>query len=141
MILDENLRIAKSLPGDKTGLDANTSREKKRNEVKMITQEAVKRMTQRIIEKFSPEKIIIFGSWAKNLAGQESDIDFLVVMPFIGSKRDAQVSIRRDLKDFEEPKDVIVVSPEELEQKKALNGYIKNDNRDLLAAFLDGFHR
>lgn len=107
----------------------------------MITQEAVKRMTQRIIEKFSPEKIIIFGSWAKNLAGQESDIDFLVVMPFIGSKRDAQVSIRRDLKDFEEPKDVIVVSPEELEQKKALNGYIKNDNRDLLAAFLDGFHR
>jgi Ser/Thr protein kinase RdoA (MazF antagonist) len=41
-----------------------------------------------------------------------------------GSKRELQVSIRRYLKDFDVPKDVIVVSPEELAEKRFLNGYI-----------------
>ena len=90
----------------------------------MVTQETVQKMTQRIVEKFSPEKIILFGSWAREEAGPESDVDFLVVMPWTGSKRDIQVSIRRELKDFEAPKDIIVVSPEELVHKQTLNGYI-----------------
>jgi predicted nucleotidyltransferase len=91
---------------------------------KMITEELVLLMTQRIIDKFSPEKVIVFGSWARGEAHSQSDLDFLVVMSYAGSKRDAQVAIRRELKDFEVPKDIIVVSPEEFQQKKSLNGYI-----------------
>jgi predicted nucleotidyltransferase len=90
----------------------------------MISKETVQQMTQRIIENFSPQKVIVFGSWARGETNSDSDIDFLVVMPYNGSKRELQVSIRRYLKDFDVPKDVIVASPEELAEKRFLNGYI-----------------
>lgn len=90
----------------------------------MIDAEIVERMVRRIVERFSPNKVILFGSWARGEANPDSDVDFLVVMPYTGSKREWQVQIRRELKDFDVPKDIIVVSPEELEHKATLNGYI-----------------
>jgi predicted nucleotidyltransferase len=81
-------------------------------------------MTRKIIENFAPQKVIAFGSWARNETNADSDVDFLIIMPYSGSKRELQVSIRRYLKDFDVPKDVIVVSPEELAEKRFLNGYI-----------------
>ena len=90
----------------------------------LIDEEVVRKTTQRIVDRFSPWKVIVFGSWARGEANADSDIDFLVVMPYVGSKRDWQVQIRRELRDFDVPKDVIVVSPEELERKGKLNGYV-----------------
>ncbi|MGQ9779728.1 MAG: nucleotidyltransferase domain-containing protein [Bacillota bacterium] len=84
----------------------------------MVDQDIVKKMTQRIVERFAPPKIIAFGSWARGETGPDSDIDFLVIMPYTGSKRDWQVAIRRELKDFQVPKDIIVATNEEIEQKK-----------------------
>jgi len=37
-----------------------------------------------IVEKYSPEKIILFGSYAYGRPNFESDVDFLVVLPFRG---------------------------------------------------------
>ena len=90
----------------------------------MVDQDIVQKMTRRIVERFAPQKIIAFGSWARGETGPDSDIDFLVIMPYTGSKRDWQVAIRRELKDFQVPKDIIVASNEEIEQKKTINGYI-----------------
>ena len=81
-------------------------------------------MTQRIVEHFAPQKVIAFGSWARGEAKPDSDIDFLVIMPHGVSKRDSQVAIRRALKDFAVPKDVIVASSEEIKQKQKINGLI-----------------
>jgi predicted nucleotidyltransferase len=81
-------------------------------------------MARRIVERFAPHKIIAFGSWARGEARADSDIDFLVIMSYTGSKRDWQVAIRRELKDFDVPKDIIVADPEEIARKQAINGYI-----------------
>lgn len=48
----------------------------------------------------------------------------MVITPYTGSKRDIQVAIRRELKGFGVPKDVIVATKEEIEQKKDMPGYI-----------------
>lgn len=90
----------------------------------MITDEIVKAMTDRIADTFYPDKIIVFGSWAREELTEHSDVDFLVIMQYSGSKRDAQVAIRRALKGFGVPKDVIVASEQELQQKQYLTGYI-----------------
>lgn len=90
----------------------------------MITEHIVQSMTERIINSFSPEKIIVFGSWARNEATEDSDIDFLVITSYTGSKRDIQVAIRRELKGFGVPKDVVVATSEEIMQKQYLPGYI-----------------
>jgi predicted nucleotidyltransferase len=90
----------------------------------MISEHIVQSMAQKIINAFSPEKIIVFGSWARNEATKDSDIDFLVITSYEGSKRDIQVAMKRKLKGFGIPKDVIVASKEEIERKKDLPGYI-----------------
>ena len=38
-------------------------------------------MVKRIVRKFRPEKIILFGSHARGEAGADSDVDLLIVMP------------------------------------------------------------
>ena len=90
----------------------------------MINGHIVQAMTKKIVDSFSPDRIIVFGSWARNKATKDSDVDFLVITSYEGSKRDLQVAIRRKLKGFGVPKDVIVASHEEVESKKDLPGYI-----------------
>lgn len=90
----------------------------------MIASDVVEKMAQRIVERFAPHKIIAFGSWARGETGPDSDIDLLVIMPYLGSKRDCQVAIRRELKDFQVPKDIVVANSEEIAQKSAINGLI-----------------
>ncbi len=37
-------------------------------------------MVERIVKRFTPEKVILFGSHAAGRAGLDSDVDLLVVM-------------------------------------------------------------
>lgn len=42
---------------------------------------AIRRFARRIAERFQPEKIILFGSYAYGTPHAESDVDLLVIMP------------------------------------------------------------
>lgn len=42
---------------------------------KMTTQEKIQEMVRRIVARFRPEKIILFGSYARGTAGPDSDVD------------------------------------------------------------------
>src|SRR5262245_52496293 len=42
---------------------------------------AIRRFARRIAERFRPEKIILFGSYAYGKPHNESDVDLLVIMP------------------------------------------------------------
>jgi len=47
---------------------------------KRIPQEAIDQVVEQIVEKFKPQKIILFGSYARGNPRPESDVDILVVM-------------------------------------------------------------
>lgn len=81
-------------------------------------QAAIAEMVERIVQRFDPEKIILFGSHASGTAGPDSDVDLLVVMPVAGSKRTKAVEIDRALADRRLPLDLIVVTPEEFERDR-----------------------
>jgi excisionase family DNA binding protein len=85
---------------------------------------AIDEMVRRIVEQFDPERVILFGSYARGNAGPDSDVDLLVVMHFQGSKRAKQVEIRVSLHDIHVPKDIIVASPQEVEKYRDLVGTI-----------------
>ena len=72
--------------------------------MKRGSEKAIKEMVQRIVERFQPEKIILFGSYARGTAGPDSDVDLLDVMPVKGSKRKAQLQIRTALHDITCPR-------------------------------------
>ena len=51
----------------------------------MVNDHIVQSMIEKIVNIFSPEKIIVFGSWARNEATKDCDIDFLVISSYNGS--------------------------------------------------------
>ena len=82
-------------------------------------------MVRRIVKRFKPIKIILFGSYARGNAGPDSDVDLLIVMPVRGSRHKKAVQIGVALHDIAVPKDVIVVTPEEFEWRKDVIGTIE----------------
>jgi predicted nucleotidyltransferase len=77
------------------------------------------------IERFDPERVIRFGSHARGVAGPDSDVDLLVVMPVSGSKREKQLEIRLALRGFRIAKDVVVTTPEEFARRQTIPGTIE----------------
>ena len=81
-----------------------------------MSEAAIKEIVRRIVARFDPQKVIVFGSVARGQMGFDSDVDLLVVMPIHGSQRKAAIEIDRELIGIAVPVDVIVVTPEELER-------------------------
>ena len=82
-------------------------------------------MVQRIVDKFQPEQVILFGSHARGDAGPDSDVDLLVVMDFEGTAFEQGLEIRVALHDILVPKDVIVTRPEDFAWRKDVVGTIE----------------
>ena len=90
-----------------------------------IDRREIRQMVRRIVSRFRPERIILFGSHARGDAGPDSDVDLLVVMPVEGSKREKAVEIGVALHDIRLPKDIIVTTPEAFESRKDVVGTIE----------------
>lgn len=88
-------------------------------------QKTIKRMVQRIVERFHPDRVILFGSHARGTAGPDSDVDLLVVMPVTGSKREKQLEVRMTLHEFKVSKDIVVTTPEDFAWRKEIPGTIE----------------
>ena len=88
-------------------------------------QEEIQKMVELIVERFHPEKVILFGSHARGEAGPDSDVDLLIVMPVKGSRREKAVQIGVALQDIRVPKDIIVTTPENFEWRKEISGTIE----------------
>ncbi len=87
-------------------------------------QQVINEMVRRIVEGFHPERIILFGSHARGTAGPDSDVDLLVVAAVAGAKRKLAVQIYRALAGVGLPKDVVVVTPEEVEKYRDIPGTV-----------------
>ena len=85
-------------------------------------QDIITDMVQRIVDGFGPQKVILFGSHARGLAGPDSDVDLLVAMAVDGSKRQQRVAIRSALNSMGLAKDIIVATPDEMERYQNLPG-------------------
>lgn len=79
-------------------------------------------MVERIVAGFKPERIILFGSNARGTAGTDSDVDLIIVMPAIESKRKVRLAIREAVSGMGLSKDILVYTPEEMEQHRHLTG-------------------
>jgi predicted nucleotidyltransferase len=80
-----------------------------------IPMSAIRRYARRIAERFHPEKIILFGSYAYGTPHVESDVDLLVIMP-ARNEIDQAIRIKRA---FEHPfeLDLIVQTPRKIERR------------------------
>jgi predicted nucleotidyltransferase/DNA-binding XRE family transcriptional regulator len=86
---------------------------------------AIQTMVDRIVDRFKPDKVILFGSRARGDARPDSDVDLMVVMDIQGSRRKAQLDVRQAVHDVPVSKDVIVTSPEQFERRRSVVGTIE----------------
>jgi HEPN domain-containing protein/predicted nucleotidyltransferase len=82
----------------------------------MDVQAYINRLCLQILERFRPQKVILFGSYAYGIPNLDSDIDLLVVMPFKGRGHEQAVKIRREL-GSEMPIDLLVRTPEQVQER------------------------
>jgi predicted nucleotidyltransferase len=90
------------------------------NERRRIPMRAIRAVVKQIAEKFQPEKIILFGSYAYGQPRPESDVDLLVVMETPLRLRQQRLEISRALSPRPFPLDIVVRTPKELEERVAL---------------------
>lgn len=88
------------------------------------TVQIIQQMVERLVDRFDPDEIILFGSQARDTASQESDIDLLVIKSFSGSKRAKQLEMRLALHDIPVQKDIILATPEEVARRREVVGTI-----------------
>jgi len=85
-------------------------------------------MTARLVRRFGPDRIILFGSQAKGEARKDSDVDLLVVMPRLdGHKLDASIAMRNALRGIPLGKDIMVATSEEIEGRGEVRGIALHD--------------
>ncbi|NLL94703.1 MAG: nucleotidyltransferase domain-containing protein [Thermoplasmatales archaeon] len=68
---------------------------------------------QRIVETFRPERITVFGSVAKGLANEDSDLDMVVVMRTDLPYMERSVAIYGSIDELRMATDILVFTPEE----------------------------
>lgn len=74
------------------------------------------------MDKFHPQQIILFGSYARGTADEHSDVDLLVVGSFQGNRRMLTVEMDRALRGLNFARDIVVLSPEEFETDRHIPG-------------------
>jgi predicted nucleotidyltransferase len=73
-------------------------------------------VVRRIVEVARPDRIILFGSAARGEMTPDSDLDLLVVKRGVEHRRRLAQLIYRRLLGVEVPVDVLVVTPEDIEE-------------------------
>ena len=90
----------------------------------MTTNTLIETMVERIVGRFQPARILLFGSRARGTANRWSDVDLLVVMEEAADKRQAAVEMGRALSDLPVGKDIVVTTPEEIARRGHLVGSV-----------------
>ncbi len=88
----------------------------------MTTDTVIDTMVARIVARFRPARILLFGSRARGTDNRWSDVDLLVVMEEVPDKRRAAVEMRRELSDLPVSKDIVVTTPDEIARRGKLVG-------------------
>ncbi|MBU1628324.1 nucleotidyltransferase domain-containing protein [bacterium] len=89
-----------------------------------IPQKNLNEIIKRLVTKFTPKKIILFGSHSRDTADNRSDIDILTICPLNGDRFDLMRDMTSTLNEIDYAFDVIVLTSEEFEVYKQIPGTI-----------------
>ncbi len=88
-------------------------------EVQRVDEVVLQAIVERILQVVHPVQVVLFGSYATGHPSPDSDLDLLIVVDRLtSSRRNLRLKIRRALRPFLIPKDIVVVTAEEVEAWK-----------------------
>jgi predicted nucleotidyltransferase len=96
------------------------------DQCKRIPQEAIDEVVRQIAEKFKPQKIILFGSYARGDPRPESDVDLLVVMDTPLREVHQAIQICQQI-EYRFGLDLIVHTPKRLAERVKMGDWFLRD--------------
>jgi uncharacterized protein len=82
----------------------------------MISRKEIQEFVDRVVRRFQPASVILFGSYANGSPKDDSDVDLMVIMSHRGSGASAATKIRLACpRNF--PMDLIVRTPVEVNRR------------------------
>jgi len=79
----------------------------------------IKKISERLKKNYSAQRVILFGSYARREATEDSDIDLFIIAPTKERFFERMASVKRTIRDLRYglPISPIVLTPEELDQR------------------------
>jgi len=94
-----------------------------------IYQEEIKKIVRQIIEKYKPEKIYLFGSFAYGKPEENSDLDLLVIKATKERFGRRLIEVAKLVKSFLGT-DILVYTPAEWEKGRKENYFLKEISKN-----------
>jgi predicted nucleotidyltransferase len=82
------------------------------NLILMITPEQIQQAVDRLVAAANPSKVILFGSYARGDATEDSDLDLMVIEEELPNIFNEMIRLRQALRPMHIPVDVLVYSQE-----------------------------
>ncbi|MEA3464314.1 MAG: nucleotidyltransferase domain-containing protein [Patescibacteria group bacterium] len=97
--------------------------------IKQKYQRELNKLSKQIIEKYKPEKIILFGSLVSGEIREDSDIDLLIIKDTKKNYWQRAKDISRAIGNIsiDVPKDIINITPKELKYRLSIGDYFVQD--------------
>jgi len=92
----------------------------------MVSEETIREAARRLAEKFRPDRIILFGSYARGTADDCSDLAFMVITDAVKriNRHKMMAEMDRSLQGLRMAKDIVVLTAREFEEDKGIPGTI-----------------
>ncbi len=86
----------------------------------MVTMKQIEELAGRIGREFDAHRVVLFGSHARGVATDDSDVDLLVVAETSLPPRKRYAAVRRLLANYPAAFDIIVKTPDEYARRRTV---------------------
>jgi len=90
----------------------------------MIDQNTLQQAVGRIVDATQPRRVILFGSYGRDQATEDSDLDLMVIQPRVENQAATMVYLRQLLGSLGMGVDVLVYSEAEYERRSRVPGTV-----------------
>jgi predicted nucleotidyltransferase len=88
----------------------------------MIEMDRIAEAVARIVQEFSPQQSVLFGSYSYGTPTEDSDVDLLVILPFAGNHIHKAIEILQRI-DPAFPVDLLARTPEAVSRRLEWNDF------------------
>ncbi len=90
----------------------------------LVSRETINNIAKEIANRFNPEKIVLFGSYASNRENPDSDVDFLIVMESDLPHYQRSVPLQLMFRPMPCAVDFLIFTPEEVNNWNGIPNHI-----------------
>ena len=90
----------------------------------MIDEQTLQQVVKRIVTATKPSRVIVFGSYGRDNADEDSDLDIMVIKPEVTDKGAEMARLHEVVGDVGTGVDVLVYSDDEFERRSRVPGTV-----------------